>query len=125
MMRDHEDLEGLEFLRLLTEQVLSPIAWLLEGDYQEPSEEMKPFVFALMNRAHQRRRGRGGGADEAVPAEATVMSVRVITGDCRDVLAALPDESVHCVVTSPPYYGLRNYGVVGQIGLESSLRICW
>ena len=51
MMRDHEDLEGLEFLRLLTEQVLSPIAWLLEGDYQEPSAELKPFVYALMNRA--------------------------------------------------------------------------
>lgn len=48
------------------------------------------------------------------------MTVRIITGDCRDVLATLPDESVHCVVTSPPYWGLRNYGVDGQIGLEAS-----
>ena len=31
-------------------------------------------------------------------------------GDVRDVLAGLPDESVHCVVTSPPYWGLRDYG---------------
>jgi DNA modification methylase len=46
------------------------------------------------------------------------MTVRIINGDCRDVLKTLPDESVHCVVTSPPYWGLRDYGVAGQIGLE-------
>ena len=46
------------------------------------------------------------------------MSVQIITGDCRDVLRTLADESVHCVVTSPPYFGLRDYGVAGQIGLE-------
>ena len=39
------------------------------------------------------------------------MTVRVIQGDCRDVLATLPAESVHCVVTSPPYWGLRDYGI--------------
>lgn len=39
-------------------------------------------------------------------------------GDVRAKLAELPDESVHCVVTSPPYFGLRDYGVEGQIGLE-------
>jgi len=48
------------------------------------------------------------------------MSVRILVGDCRDVLRTLPDESVHCVVTSPPYWGLRDYGVAGQIGLEAS-----
>lgn len=48
------------------------------------------------------------------------MTVRILTGDCRDVLKTLPDESVHCVVTSPPYFGLRDYGVSGQIGLEES-----
>ena len=46
------------------------------------------------------------------------MSIRVIIGDVREKLAELPDESVHCVVTSPPYFGLRDYGVAGQIGLE-------
>jgi DNA modification methylase len=39
-------------------------------------------------------------------------------GDVRQVLAELPDESVHCVVTSPPYWGLRDYAVAGQLGLE-------
>lgn len=46
------------------------------------------------------------------------MTVRIITGDCRTILESLPAESVQCVVTSPPYFGLRDYGVVGQIGLE-------
>ena len=46
---------------------------------------------------------------------------RILCGDVRARLAELPDESVHCVVTSPPWYRLRDYGVVGQIGLESSL----
>lgn len=48
------------------------------------------------------------------------MRVRILVGDCREVLKTLPDESVHCVVTSPPYWGLRDYGHEGQIGLESS-----
>lgn len=41
-------------------------------------------------------------------------------GDALDVLRALPDQSVDCAVTSPPYFGLRDYGVDGQYGLESS-----
>jgi DNA modification methylase len=48
------------------------------------------------------------------------VTVTILKGDCRDVLATLPDESVHCVVTSPPYFGLRDYGMAGQIGLEPS-----
>lgn len=42
----------------------------------------------------------------------------IVTGDARRI--PLPDRSVHCVVTSPPYWGLRDYGVAGQIGQESS-----
>jgi DNA modification methylase len=48
------------------------------------------------------------------------MSVRIIAGDCREVLRTLDDESVHCCVTSPPYFGLRDYGVDGQIGLKQT-----
>jgi DNA modification methylase len=48
------------------------------------------------------------------------MSVKIINGDCRDVLRSMPDQSVHCCVTSPPYFGLRDYGVDGQIGLEET-----
>jgi DNA modification methylase len=43
---------------------------------------------------------------------------RVLVGDVREMLATLPDCSVQCVVTSPPYWGLRDYGVAGQLGLE-------
>jgi len=43
---------------------------------------------------------------------------RIIEGDCRDVLRSLPAQSVHTCVTSPPYFGLRDYGTEGQIGLE-------
>jgi DNA modification methylase len=41
-------------------------------------------------------------------------------GDCLDVLRTIPDGSARMCVTSPPYYGLRNYGVDGQIGLEAT-----
>lgn len=46
------------------------------------------------------------------------MTVRILVGDCRERLAELPDTSVHCCVTSPPYFSLRDYGVAGQMGLE-------
>lgn len=45
---------------------------------------------------------------------------RVEETDCLAGLRAIPAESVSCVVTSPPYYALRDYGVAGQIGLEST-----
>ena len=45
---------------------------------------------------------------------------RIIQGDCIEGLRTLPDASVHCCVTSPPYWGLRDYGHAGQIGLEST-----
>lgn len=42
-------------------------------------------------------------------------------GDARSTLAVLPAQSVQMAVTSPPYFGLRDYGVDGQIGLETSV----
>ena len=41
-------------------------------------------------------------------------------GDCLEVLRSLPDASVQCCVTSPPYWGLRDYGVEGQMGSEET-----
>ncbi|MCK9591845.1 MAG: site-specific DNA-methyltransferase [Methanoregula sp.] len=46
--------------------------------------------------------------------------IQIIHADVIDGLKQLPDESVQCVVTSPPYWGLRDYGVDGQIGLEKT-----
>jgi DNA modification methylase len=55
--------------------------------------------------------GGSGGSDEAV-------TTTILVGDVRERIRELPSESVHCVVTSPPYFGLRDYGCAGQIGLE-------
>lgn len=49
------------------------------------------------------------------------MTVRIHVGDVRDRLRTMPDAFFDCVVTSPPYWGLRDYGVSGQIGLERTL----
>ena len=46
---------------------------------------------------------------------------KIFSGDVLRVLKRLPDECVDCIVTSPPYYGLRDYGVEGQTGLEKTL----
>jgi DNA modification methylase len=48
------------------------------------------------------------------------VSVEILHGDCRETLKTLPEGSVHCCVTSPPYFGLRDYGHDGQIGLEQT-----
>lgn len=47
--------------------------------------------------------------------------VQILIGDVRERLAELPSDSIDCVVTSPPYWGLRDYGVDGQIGMEPTL----
>ncbi len=46
-------------------------------------------------------------------------SWRIEQGDALSVLSDMPADSIDCVVTSPPYWGLRDYGVDGQLGLES------
>lgn len=51
---------------------------------------------------------------------ATIGSATLHLGDCLDVLRTLPEASVQCCVTSPPYFGLRDYGHADQIGLEQT-----
>ena len=45
---------------------------------------------------------------------------KILQGDSLEVLKTLPDESVNCCITSPPYWGLRDYGVEGQMGQEDT-----
>jgi DNA modification methylase len=45
---------------------------------------------------------------------------KIYTGQALDVLRTFPDKSVNCCVTSPPYWGLRDYGVTGQLGMEKT-----
>src|SRR6185437_2107887 len=51
------------------------------------------------------------------------MSVKILQGDCREIMKRMIDcgTLVDCVVTSPPYWGLRDYDVEGQLGLEKTL----
>jgi DNA modification methylase len=44
----------------------------------------------------------------------------ILPGNNIETLQAIPDSSLHCCVTSPPYYGLRDYGIDNQIGLEET-----
>ncbi|AGH31797.1 DNA methyltransferase [Salicola phage CGphi29] len=45
---------------------------------------------------------------------------KVLIGDCLESMDGMDDKSVNCCVTSPPYFGLRDYGQYGQLGLEAS-----
>lgn len=67
--------------------------------------------------------GAAGGeavSAAALPPAPAAPLVSVLVGDCLDVLRGLPADRFRCCVTSPPYFGLRDYGVAGQIGLEDS-----
>ena len=48
----------------------------------------------------------------------TIGDATLYTGDCIEVLQTIPAESVQTCITSPPYWGLRDYGTAGQLGLE-------
>lgn len=45
----------------------------------------------------------------------------ILVGDARKVLATLPSDTFQCSITSPPYWGLRDYGIAGQIGAEGTI----
>jgi DNA modification methylase len=45
---------------------------------------------------------------------------KIVCGDCLGVMKGIPDTSIHYCITSPPYWGLRDYGVDGQLGLEQT-----
>ena len=47
----------------------------------------------------------------------------IICGSTLDVLKGMEAESIDCVVTSPPYWGLRDYGIDGQLGLEPTFQL--
>lgn len=80
-----------------------------------------------LNGAHEPGAGNGEwgtrlvarGASEIVAGDTGSIS-KIIVGDSLEVLPTLPAESVQCCVTSPPYWGLRDYDHPGQIGAEAS-----
>lgn len=48
------------------------------------------------------------------------MTTTILTGDCLESMRDMPSKIMNCCVTSPPYWGLRDYGIDGQLGLEST-----
>ena len=54
-------------------------------------------------------------------AKVQVTESLLLEGDVSEALPLLPDASVQCIITSPPYWGLRDYAIGGQIGLEPTL----
>ena len=56
------------------------------------------------------------------PCDGGAVTFEIRTGDALELLRQMPDDSVQCCITSPPYWGLRDYGVAGQMGLEASLQ---
>ena len=48
------------------------------------------------------------------------VTIKILQGNCLDKIKELEDNSIDCVVSSPPYFGLRDYGVNGQFGLEKT-----
>ncbi len=46
--------------------------------------------------------------------------IKILQGNCIDKIKEIDDNSIDCVVSSPPYFGLRDYGVDGQFGLEKT-----
>lgn len=45
---------------------------------------------------------------------------KIYNEDCLSFLTRMPDNFINCCITSPPYYGLRDYGIDGQLGLEAT-----
>lgn len=63
----------------------------------------------------------GGGSLDDQLAERATNHCEIIVGDARRVLQEMPQGHFNCVVTSPPYWGLRDYGIQGQIGAETTI----
>ena len=65
---------------------------------------------------------RGNAVKKGEFIEDVIEFDRIYCMDCFEFIEKLPDESVNMVMTSPPYWGLRDYDVEGQIGLEPDFR---
>lgn len=63
----------------------------------------------------------GSTASSAEQAERATNRCELLVGDARQLLLQMPDGHFDCIVTSPPYWGLRDYGVLGQIGAEPTV----
>jgi site-specific DNA-methyltransferase (cytosine-N4-specific) len=94
------ELEGIELS-------LRPVVKQAPGRRRKTRAPVKPNIFPK--------------AARLLPRSALTQDT-IFQGDTLTVLRTLPDECVQCVVTSPPYWGLRDYNIPNQIGLEPTLQ---
>jgi len=80
------------------------------------------FPEAVADNRRQRKKNRGEEAppDKIRPELKMEIINKIICGDCLEVLKTIPDCTIQTCITSPPYWGLRDYGVDGQLGLEKT-----
>lgn len=90
------------------------------GDFQMTAFPLVGDLSSKVPESPSIRIGRAGDLDAGTVVSDPALS-GILLGDSRKVLAAVPDDVVQTTVTSPPYWSLRDYGIVGQIGLENSL----
>jgi DNA modification methylase len=77
-----------------------------------PSPLIKSVIFAFMKQFFQ---------NLSIEPAYLGTNISVILGDTRNILQNLPDKSIQCCITSPPYWGLRDYGIENQIGSENDI----
>jgi DNA modification methylase len=88
---------------------------LVEGRSKETVSQIAQDARVQARKAAQRAKAPRSAIDMRAG-----LRNRVHVGDALHVLRALPSESIHCCVTSPPYWGLRDYDAAGQIGIEET-----
>jgi len=96
---------------LTTAGVLALAEALKRSTYQAPVWGTPPRIVDFVGTFHEEGR--------EMPHPMNVS--HIYQGDTLAVLRTMPDEFVDCIVTSPPYFGLRDYGIEGQLGLENTL----
>jgi DNA modification methylase len=84
-------------------------------------QERIPGIKMLINDKSAKKTGDGKEKSFWQGKTSKGISWEVFCGDAISVLKGMPDNTFDCVVTSPPYYSLRDYGITGQIGLEETV----
>jgi len=106
-MRRHEDTERyLDSFRELREK-LGDVGELLEIEEFEEEPVQESLVVEEQ-------------ISSVMPFSIEQVTNKILLGDCLEQLKLIPDKSINCCVTSPPYWGLRDYEVDGQLGLEDT-----
>ena len=93
------------------------VEMLLQGNKEEALAQVRSSANASRKTVYPIASGSGSARVREVFNED---DIKVMQGDSRRALQGVPDEVFQCCITSPPYWGLRDYGIKGQIGAENN-----